>query len=674
MTANGVHDATGDRAQLREWWGRWPHANLGIATGPFVVVDVDPRHGGDDTLRDLEREHGELPRTVQCLTGGGGAHYYFQPPDGAVKNGPIAGGVDFKCAGGYVVAPPSLHASGRRYMWEGASDPADTPVAPCPPWIAALASPKAHAEHAAHAPGSAIAKGQRNAALASIAGAMRRRGLNAPEIAAALLEVNTRRCEPPLPAWEVQTIAASIASYPAACPVAGESDLLDGSPLELPLTDAGNSRRLVRTLGDDLRYCDAWHKWLAWDGTRFAFEDTGQSMRAARAAVHLMEAEAMAAGPARAAEVRRHALRSQSAERLSAMLRLAQSEREIAVHARAFDRDPMLFNCVNGTLHLRSGVFREHRRADLLSKRAGCEYRPGARCDTWLRFLGTVMRGDAPMLAFLQRIAGYLLTGRTTEQVMFLAVGRGRNGKTTFVQALAALLGDYALRTPSEMFAVKQFDGIPNDVARLQGARFAYASEIEQGRQIAEARIKDLTGGDTVTARFLHGEYFEFEPVCKLWLSANHRPRIAGTDEGIWRRIVEIGFDYVVPAGEVDPDLRGKLHDELPGILNWALEGCRLWQETGLAIPAGVREAVDAHRAGCDALHGFFAQRCVMEASGEAGATVLYRAYVQWCAKEEVEAMSQQKFGRRMNAAGFGRRRGGDGYRWRGVSLKECTL
>lgn len=215
-TSHGLKDATCDESRIQEWWSQWPDANVGIVTGAksgLVVIDIDPRHGGDDSLADLERTYGPFPKTVQALTGGGVQHYFFQHPGGSIKSRPIAEGIDVKADGGYVVVPPSDHLSGRTYEWEASSHPDDTPLAQLPPWLLVILT-KSHAEKSETPPLAMIPEGARNTTLTSLAGTMRRKGMTPEAIEAALVQENAQRCHPPLSEQEVKSIAASIAHYP----------------------------------------------------------------------------------------------------------------------------------------------------------------------------------------------------------------------------------------------------------------------------------------------------------------------------------------------------------------------------------------------------------------------------------------------------------------------------
>jgi len=257
------------------------------------------------------------------------------------------------------------------------------------------------------------------------------------------------------------------------------------------------------------------------------------------------------------------------------------------------------------------------------------------------------------VIGFIQRAVGYALTGCTSEQVLFFLYGLGANGKTTLIEVLRALLGDYAMQASFATFAERRGDGPRNDVARLAGARLVAASEAGEGTRFDEGLIKQLTGSDAVTARFLYGEDFEFHPAFKLVLAANHKPAIRGTDRAIWRRIHLVPFTVTIPEGERDPQLLGKLTAELPGILRWALDGCLAWQRDGLGAPVAVRSATLRYREEMDTIGAFLDEACRLHASGRVRAGALYPRYQAWCERVGERALSQRKLGERLAERGL---------------------
>ena len=297
-------------------------------------------------------------------------------------------------------------------------------------------------------------------------------------------------------------------------------------------------------------------------------------------------------------------------------------------------------------------------------------YDEGAEAPTWLAFLDRIMAGDRELIDFLQRAIGYSLTGDTREHCLFILYGTGRNGKSTKLETLRALLGDYAMQTPAETLLVKRENAIPNDIARLRGGRFVAASESEDGKWLAESLVKQLSGGDTLSARFMRGEWFDFLPTFKTWLATNHKPVIRGTDVAIWSRIRLVPFDVRIPDAEQDKGLGARLRAELPGILRWAVAGCLAWQRDGLGAPAGVRRATDRYREEMDVLAGFLADRCLVAPTAQASAAGLYKAYTEWCEASGEKPLSQRALGPRLLERGFAAHKGTGGQRlWRGVGV-----
>jgi putative DNA primase/helicase len=653
-----VKDATTDEATIRQWWQQWPDANSGIATGAvsgLVVLDVDPRHGGEESLQQLIDAHnGDFPETVTSLTGGGGGHFYFASPGVLVRNRVgLMPGLDIRGDGGYVVAPPSLHVSGQLYVWEPSAHPANTPIALLPPGLlthiqAPTASPDMVQDVNSR---PLIPEGQRHNTLLSLAGTMRRRGFSDEAIAAALLITNELYCVPPLDEAEVLSIVASSTQYPA-----GPSALVGDAPGAAyglaPCTDLGNAERLVAQHGDDLLYCYPWRYWLVWNGSRWQRDVTGEIYRRAKDTVRYIRTEADQTTDSKLAQVLRvHAIHSESAQRLNAMVDLGRFH--LPVLPDAFDQHPWLLNVANGTVDLRTGTFREARREDLLTRHAPVVYDCAATCPRWEAFLRRIMRDNLELMAFLKRAVGYTLTGDTREQVLFILYGTGANGKSTFLEVLRALLGDYARQSDFTTFLVRRSEGVRNDVARLAGARFVTAVEGDSGQRLDEALVKQLTGGDRVTARFFYKEFFEFVPECKLFLATNHKPEIRGTDHATWRRLRLIPCEVTIPAAEQDRTLVAALQAELPGILNWAIQGCLDWQREGLGEAEAIQQATAAYRADMDILADFLEACCVPDPDAFVLSRELYQVYEAWCAQNAVEPLKQTTLGKRLADRGF---------------------
>jgi len=427
---------------------------------------------------------------------------------------------------------------------------------------------------------------------------------------------------------------------------------------KIHLTDLGNAERLVDQFGNDILYCYDWKKWLVWDGKRWAIDREGNIRQKAKKVVRAIYREIESASDkSEKKDIFNHAMKSESDAKIRAMISLAQDE--VSITPERLDQDPWLLTCDNGTIDLQTGNFLPHDRSHLITQLAPVLYNPHAECPQWLNFLDRIMDGNQNLISFLQRAIGYSLTGDTGEQCFFIFWGTGANGKTTFLQTINAILGDYAKQTPTETLLVKKKGAIPNDVARLKGVRFVTASEAEAYQKFAENLIKQMTGSDTVSARFLHQEWFDFEPSYKIFLATNHRPVIQGTDPAIWRRIKLIPFNITIPELDRDRHLLHKLKQELPGILAWAVQGCMEWKKNGLGEPDEVKEATREYRNEMDVLSQFISDCCEEDASSKELAKDLYESYYQWCAENREENLSKRMFGSKLKEKGYANKRVG---------------
>ena len=443
--------------------------------------------------------------------------------------------------------------------------------------------------------------------------------------------------------------------------------------LRRTLTDLGNAERFVETHGQNVRYSHPMRRWYDYDGRRWRTDDIGQVERRMKATVRSIYAEAAGA---EAEQERKaladHAKRSEATKRITDALRLARSEEGVPILPEALDADPWLFNVENGTVDLRTGVLRGHRREDHITKLAPVEYRQDAKAPRFLRFLDEIFDGDGDLISFVQRFAGYSLTGSTEERVFAILHGTGKNGKTTLVELFRDVLGDYAANTNAETILSRRNEGINNDVAALKGARFVSAAEVEQDRRLAESKVKNLTGKDTVTARFLYSEPFEFRPEFKLWLSTNNKPVIRGTDDAIWDRVRLIPFGQRFDGARRDLKLPEKLREELPGVLAWMVQGCLEWQREGLGEPEKVRAATEGYRAEQDVLAAFIEERCIVGSEAWVKFSDLYGAYQHWCEEAGEKAETKRRLGNRLKERGFEPDRGtGNVPIRRGIGLRD---
>ena len=438
-------------------------------------------------------------------------------------------------------------------------------------------------------------------------------------------------------------------------------------------TEHANAQRLVAMHGNDVRWCDPWSKWLVWDGRRWNIDKQRLiDARAKGVSRRLWEQVAAATKKGKQNpgsvdekiffELIRFAKASSQSRGIASMLTLARSEPGIPILPDALDTDQWLLNCINGTLDLRTGELRQHNRRDYMTKLCPVEFDPSAKCPIWEDFLCVVMDGRQDLIGYLRRLVGYSLTGVVQDHALPYLYGFGANGKSTFLNTILELLGaDYAMKAPPELLIAKHGTTHPTELADLFGKRFVAAIEVEDGRRFAESLMKELTGGDKVRARRMREDFWEFSPTHKIWLAANHKLEVRGTDHGIWRRIKLIPFTVVIPDHEQDGKLLEKLKAELPGILNWAVKGSMEWQNQGLGEPEDVRAATDCYKAEMDAVASFIDECCIIGGDYKVAATPLYDAYKDWCDRTGEHPVSQRRFGERLTEKKIGRRRGTGG-------------
>lgn len=434
-------------------------------------------------------------------------------------------------------------------------------------------------------------------------------------------------------------------------------------------TDLGNGRRFAARHGAVARYVADLRLWRLWDGRRWA-EDRAHRVEqlAKETAISIYKEAERAADSAQKLELARHAARSESLRAQMAMITMARSERSIASVAADYDPDPMLVTCNNGTIDLRTGHLRAHNPGDCITRLAPVAFDPTATCPLFLAFLDQVLGGDVALIRYAQLAMGYSLTGLTIEQVVFMLYGAGANGKTTLLELIFSVFGDYSARADFSMVLLRRSDGPRNDLAMLPGARFVVASEAGEGQRFDEAKIKEISGGDTITCRRLYADLFSYRPAFKLWLATNAKPELRSTGEAIWRRLRLIPFAVTIPEAERDPNLLQKLSAELPGVLRWAIDGALAWQRDGLGQPPAVRLATEEYRAETDVLAAFLSEECRIGSTEKVAATRLFQTYIRWADASSEPGMSQRAFGIRLTERGFHRVRGTGG-RWSYIGL-----
>ena len=423
---------------------------------------------------------------------------------------------------------------------------------------------------------------------------------------------------------------------------ADQEDLTTG----IGLTDIGNSERLIRMYGDDVRYCATLKTWFVWDGRRWEQDETNRMLDLATRTAKAIFLEAATAPNSET--VAKWAIKSGSLAARRAMIDGAVHM--VPVRADEMDARENLFNCQNGTLDLETFEFREHRREDLLTKIAGVRYDPEATCPLWLDHLHTVFAGDEEVITGFQDMMGYSLLQNNPEQIMSILWGSGKNGKSETLKAIALVLNDYATNIEAGTLMRSRHDDAGRarpDVLRLKGARFVTCTEPEQDAILSESLIKSVTGDHKVTARPLYGKPIEFKPGAKIFLATNYLPKIHGTDNGIWRRIWLFPFIAVIPPEKRQPEYGKVLFEqEGPGILNWMIEGLRRYRERGkLVQPAAVQKATQEYRITSNPVGRFITECCVIGPREQVGKNDLYEAYLSWCAAVGWKTLARNKFG-----------------------------
>ena len=421
-------------------------------------------------------------------------------------------------------------------------------------------------------------------------------------------------------------------------------------------TDVGNGKRFVRLFSPNIRYVYQAKKWIYWANDRWLLDEANSVNEGAKAVSKVILKEAAMEDDKRAQKEKVDwAMHSQSSARIKATLEMACTMPGVPINEAQLDVDPWLFCVKNGVVNLKTGNLQNAQREDYITKQATVEYINGAECPTWLSFLETITNGDKELISYLQRALGYSLTGSTVEQCMFIGYGTGSNGKSTFLDAVSNILGDYSLNIAPETLMIKKNDGgARGDIVRLKGSRFVTSIESEDGQRLAESMIKSLTGGtDVITARQLYCQEIEFIPTFKLWMATNHKPQVKGTDPAIWRRIHLVPFMVTIQAEKRDKELNKKLASEYTGILNWMMKGCEAWQREGLNPPKCVVDATKEYQTEMDILQHFIEEMCVVDKSHCTPVSIIYNAYKHWADDAGHYALSKSNFGRKLQEKGF---------------------
>jgi putative DNA primase/helicase len=436
-----------------------------------------------------------------------------------------------------------------------------------------------------------------------------------------------------------------------------EATTTDNAP---PFSDEAIALDFAEANQDILRYVAKRGHWMTYDGKRWEPDETLDVFSLVRANCRKHANIAP----------KRQRRKIASASTVVAVERLARADDRFRATADQWDADPWLLNTSGGVIDLRLGTNFGHSPEHFVTRMtAVAAPMLNVECPLWHRFLDRITAGDRDLQGFLARMFGYALTGSTREHALFFLYGTGANGKSVLIETIRGVVGDYAKVAPIEAFTAGSFDRHPTEIAGLQGARLVTAVETNEGRAWDEAKIKALTGGDRVTARFMRQDFFEYTPQFKLVIAGNHKPALRNVDEATRRRFYLVPFTVTIPPSERDPDLAERLKAEWPGILRWMIDGCREWQTTGLQPPKSVLEATEAYLESEDAMGTWMGERCIQEPERSEKSSALFASWTEWCDKAGEVPGPQRKFSHALEARGFRKDHTRTGWRFYGLSL-----
>lgn len=663
---DGCKAATTERTTIERWWDKNPQYNIGIATGNkssgLVVIDldVDKNKGidGYDVLRDWQNKHGKLPETWQSITGRGGYHYFYK--DAIVHSNRVGlyEGVDIRGEGGYIVAPPSVHPNGNIYEWE--QGPEEYEIAQVDNIVNDFLKGEKQRRDSEHKTNfkvpELIPEGKRVDTIVRLIASLRTKGLDDDAIKAAVRVENEKRCNPPLKEKELEkaVFPALKRDWQVNSPyynnfnAMNENDnkyvnevlkkLNELNAVErFPMNDRGSADLFATVFMDVSRYNPTKKDWMYYDGTRWVADQEG--MRAKRNAKTLADVLVRYSATVFLPDDKR-----QSYIKYAAGMMNYRSRNVMVTDAKdlnffenmELDKDDFLLNCKNCVLDLSGDQPKalEHSADLLLSKLCNANYNPAATCTLWDKTVNEIMQGDTEKIKYLQKMSGRFLTGDTSEEEFYIFFGATtRNGKSTITELLLYLLGDYATTISPESLAIKSNKDSRTaspDIAKLAGTRLVVASEPPRRMLFDSSLVKTLTGRDTVSARFLHENEFQFKPKFKLILNSNYLPVISDKTVFSSNRVKVVPFERHFTEKEQNKHLKEQLQQEIDGILNWCIKGLQLYRKEGLEPPVAVQNATHEYSEDSDKV-GKFISECLVKTNQNLAAKDVYEKYSQWC-------------------------------------------
>ena len=664
---------------------RFADANVGLHCGlsNLVVLDIDPRNGGRETFAELQGQCPALEGAVIADTGGGGEHHFFRATEGVAYPSTLGPGVDVLSGNKYPIIAPSRHRSGGLYRWRIGSDPISSEflLVPLPSSILAKCQPG----ELDTSPPEPVEESE--AEVARLRSALEHVSADCPRdkwrdhlfaIHATGWECSEELARdwsmtaPQL--WSDEAFAGIWQSANASRPggrtiasiyyVAKRNGWIDPiAPTQADtLGDVANGRRFAARYRHTLIYDRASKLWREYDNGIWRPCDTGQHVAAAKAVADEIVSETVAAFQADPSDKARAALNQavrvhRSSQRVEAMIQMAAAEPGMSVaDPSAFDANPYLLGVEGGAIDLRTGRLLPPSPAHRISKCVGVRYDPAASCPRFDQFLSDILETEGEV-GFVQRFAGYTLTGSVDEEAFLFMQGAGANGKSVLANILSGVLGDYAVTVGAELLAVTKNESEANRFkVRLRGVRMAMVNEVGQNDTFNDQRVKEIVSREAIPARHLYGEAFDFTPSHKIWIRGNHRPAVLDSGDGMWRRLILLVFGRQFDPDERVRDLdRQLLNEEGSGILNWLIAGCLAWQRDGLGIPASIQRETAQYRDDTDVLGDWITTECEVQPGLRGNLATLYESYARSCASAGIRARSKPTFSRAMTTRGYKR-------------------
>lgn len=682
LIEHGHKEATTDLNQIKQWWTKWPDANIGIVcgavSGGLVVVDVDVHDAdGRETMRQWAAKNNTcLPETVTVITGSGGFQYYFKSDKPIRRMIGVMPGVDI-LGDGYVVAPPSIHPNGNPYQWQLDLGLHEVPVAEADDAVFEIIEQgAAKSKRKASSNTAKILEGNRNSSLTSLGGSLQAHGASDEFVTGAIHNANVSACVPPLEPSEAQRIVESIINY-----TKGE--------LTRDLTGAGLARSYAARYGDKVRYCSALG-WLVHNGITWERSDLeALQLMDALAKDILVDAntqlkplyDALAQAEIdedkeakkeakdklkQAKEYRAYALRCRSTSMMNGALNHAKCHLEVKLDQ--LDSDPYLLNTPDGSVDLKTGKLRPHDPKDFCTKVAAVSPTDSSDDKRLQDFLSLIFCGDTELIRFVQMVLGSGLIGKVYEEALVVAYGGGRNGKSTLFNTAATVLGSYSGRLPAVALTTKS-KSVKHDLAELLGVRLCLAAETEEGMRLSNSMLKQIASTDRISAERKFFDPFDFEPSHLMVLFTNFLPKVSSNDYGTWRRIKVIPFNAEIQSP--DTSFAEKLlHESGGALMRWLVEGAQAFIANGLSLPscAAVDQAVEAYKDSNDWVKAFLNDCCKI-GEGNSSAGAMYSAYQQWATASNDYPRSKADFKAALENAGFKHQKTNSGARWLGITI-----